>query len=112
VDLHNYYTLDLGFPTNIVLQHDTSRKDGEILSSRYFGYFDLEEADPGCFLGFDFDLNPFGFVADRYCSFFDCDLAHFYKTEAYDRVVDIEYTKIPMSDYPTRFEVEDRVVDF
>ena len=34
------------------------------------------------------------------------------KTNAYDHVVDIEYTKIPMSDYPTRFEVKDRVVDF
>ena len=105
MDLHNYYTLDLGSLSNIVLQHDTFRKDGEFFSSRYFGYFHLEEEEPSCFLDFDF-------VADHYCSFVDCDLAHFYKADAFDRVVDIECTKIPMSDYPTRFEVKDRVVDF
>ena len=106
MDLHNNYTLDLGFLTNIVLQRDLSCKDDEI----YFGYFNLEAEDPDCSLGFDLDSDPFGFVAGHYYSFVDCDLAHFYKIEEYDRVVDIVCTKISMSDFPTLFEVEDRVV--
>ena len=55
------------------------------------------EVDPDCSLGFDFDLDPLGFVADYYCSSFDCDLAYFYKIEAYDRVVGIECTETPIS---------------
>ena len=46
------------------------------------------EEDPDYFLGFDFDLDPLDFVEDHYCSFVDCGLTHFYKIEAYDRVID------------------------
>ena len=65
---------------------------------------------PDYSLGFDSD--PLSFVENHYCSFVDYGSTHFYKIEAYDRVVDNWSTKIPMCDFPTLFDVKDRVVDF